>query len=76
VTAKLKRREPLSAEDFSALKAVTRRPIKANLPTPSVAHFFTGDTVLDRVAYGNREELMDDLARIMREEIADLAERQ
>jgi hypothetical protein len=32
--------------------------------------------VLDRVAYGNREELMDDLARIMREEIADLAERQ
>jgi hypothetical protein len=26
--------------------------------------------VLDRAAYGNREELMDDLARIMREEIA------
>jgi 5-methyltetrahydropteroyltriglutamate--homocysteine methyltransferase len=75
VTAKLKRREPLSAEDFSALKTMTRRPIKANLPTPSVAHFFTGDAVLDRAAYGNREELMDDLARIMREEIADLAAR-
>jgi quercetin dioxygenase-like cupin family protein len=29
VTAKLKRREPLSAEDFSALKTMTRRPIKA-----------------------------------------------
>jgi 5-methyltetrahydropteroyltriglutamate--homocysteine methyltransferase len=73
VTAKLKRREPLSAEDFSTLKTMTRRPIKANLPTPSVAHFFTGDAALDRTAYGNREELMDDLARIMREEIADLA---
>jgi len=75
VTAKLKRREPLSADDFSALKTMTRGPIKANLPTPSVAHFFTGDAVLDRAAYGNREELMDDLARIMREEIADLAAR-
>jgi 5-methyltetrahydropteroyltriglutamate--homocysteine methyltransferase len=75
VTAKLKRREPLSADDFSALKTMTRGPIKANLPTPSVAHFFTGDAVLDRTPYGNREELMDDLARIMREEIADLATR-
>ena len=54
---------------------MTARPIKANLPTPSVAHFFTGDAVLDRAAYGDREELMDDLARIMREEIADLAAR-
>src|SRR6476646_1607968 len=75
VTARLKKREPLSANDFSALKTMTRGPIKANLPTPSVAHFFTGDAVLDRTAYGNREELMDDLARIMREEIADLAGR-
>ena len=75
VTAKLKRREPLSADDFSTLKTMTARLIKANLPTPSVAHFFTGDAVLDRTAYGNREELMDDLARIMREEIADLAAR-
>jgi 5-methyltetrahydropteroyltriglutamate--homocysteine methyltransferase len=75
VTAKLKRREPLSADDFSALKPMTQRPIKANLPTPSVAHFFTGDAVLDRASYGNREELMNDLARIMREEIADLGAR-
>ncbi len=75
VTAKLRRREPLSADDFSALKTMTRKPIKANLPTPSVAHFFTGDAVIDRAAYGNREALMADLARIMREEIADLAAR-
>ncbi len=35
VTGKLKRREPLSAGDFSALKTMTSRPIKANLATPS-----------------------------------------
>lgn len=75
VTAKLRRREPLSAEDFSALKTMTRRPIKAKLPTPSVAHFFTGDAVIDHAAYANCKQLMDDLACIMREEIADLAAR-
>jgi 5-methyltetrahydropteroyltriglutamate--homocysteine methyltransferase len=31
--------------------------------------------VLDRAAYSNREDLMADLSRIMRQEIADLAER-
>ena len=75
VTKRLIRREPLSAADFSALKAMTRKPIKANLPTPSVAHFFTGDTVLNRAAYPNAKALMDDLARMMREEVADLAAR-
>ena len=75
VTARLKRREPLSAEDFSALKAMSQHPIKANLPTPSVAHFFPGDAVFDPTVYATRERLMDDLARIMREEIADLAAR-
>ena len=75
VMQRLTRREPLSARDFSALKTMTKAPIKANLPTPSVAHFFTGDAVIDRAAYADRAALMDDLARIMREEIADLASR-
>jgi 5-methyltetrahydropteroyltriglutamate--homocysteine methyltransferase len=75
VTARLARREPLSATDFSALKTMTSRPIKANLPTPSVAHFFPGDAVFDHAVYADREALMADLARIMREEIADLASR-
>jgi 5-methyltetrahydropteroyltriglutamate--homocysteine methyltransferase len=75
VTKALARREPLSADDFASLKQMTRRPIKANLPTPSVAHFFTGDVVFDRAVYPNAKALMDDLTRIMREEIADLAKR-
>jgi hypothetical protein len=48
---KLSRREPLSADDFSPLKGMTRRPIKADLPTPSVPHLFTGDVVFDRGIY-------------------------
>lgn len=71
---KLRRREPLSADDFSALKQMTKRPIKANLPTPSIAHF-NGDALLDRAIYPDRAPFFADLARIMREEIADLAAR-
>jgi 5-methyltetrahydropteroyltriglutamate--homocysteine methyltransferase len=75
VTKRLSRREPLSADDFSSLKGMTRGPVKANLPTPSAAHFFTGDVVFDRAIHGSAKALMDDIARIMREEVADLAAR-
>src|SRR5215471_10129053 len=71
---KLKRREPLSADDFSVLKTITKRPIKANLPTPSIAHF-RGDAAFDRSVYPTRQEYFTDLCRIMREEVADLASR-
>ncbi|MGH7091135.1 MAG: hypothetical protein ACREFQ_19730 [Stellaceae bacterium] len=75
VTARLRRREPLSADDFAALKSLTRRPVKANLPTPSVAHFFTGDAVIGDGVYFDRVALMADLSRILAEEIADLGAR-
>ena len=75
VTAKLKRREPLTANDFARARAMTAKPIKATLPTPSIAHFFPGDRVLDRKVYGNREELLRDAAAVLREEIADLNSR-
>ena len=72
--APLKRRAPLSADDFSALKAMTSRPIKANLPTPSIAHF-RGDVSFDHNVYRDRQAYFAALAAIMREEIADLARR-
>jgi 5-methyltetrahydropteroyltriglutamate--homocysteine methyltransferase len=74
VIGRVRRREPLSAEDFSFLKGLTRRPTKANLPTPSIAHL-SGDRLLDRSVYPDRKAFFVDLARVMREEIADLAQR-
>ena len=62
------RREPLSAEDFSFLKGLTRGPTKANLPTPSIAHL-SGDRLLDRSVYPDRKMFFADLAGVMREEI-------
>ena len=74
VIGQVRRREPLSAEDFSVLKGLTRRPTKANLPTPSIAHF-NGDRLLDGSVYPDRALFLADLSRVMREEIADLADR-
>jgi len=73
ITGKLKRKSPISAEDFSALKPMTRRPVKANLPAPSGMGFM-GNTV-DRAAYPDPAELRRDISRVYHEEIADLAAR-
>jgi methionine synthase II (cobalamin-independent) len=72
--APLKRRAPLSADDFSALKPMTSRPIKANLPTPSIAHF-SGDAAFDKSVYPDRRAFFAALTAIMREEVVDLAAR-
>ena len=74
VIGKVHRREPLSADDFSFLKGLTGRPTKANLPTPSIAHL-SGDRLFDRSVYPDRMIFFADLARVMREEIADLVQR-
>jgi len=75
VTAKLRRREPLTAEDFARASRMTAKPIKATLPTPSISHFFPGDRVLTRSVYASREELLHDAAAVLHEEISDLASR-
>jgi 5-methyltetrahydropteroyltriglutamate--homocysteine methyltransferase len=75
VTAKLRRREPLTAGDFDRAKGMTAKPLKATLPTPSISHFFPGDRVLSRDVYRDRDELVYDAAAVLREEVADLASR-
>jgi len=73
--ARLKRRDPITADDFASLKAMTKKPVKANIPTPSIAHAMCGDTAFDHKVYEDRDAYLADIARIYREEIADLASR-
>jgi 5-methyltetrahydropteroyltriglutamate--homocysteine methyltransferase len=75
VTGKVRRREPMTADHFSQLAAMTKRPIKANLPTPSVTHFFRGRASIDPKIYPDVNALMADVTRAYREETADLAAR-
>ncbi len=72
---KLKRRDPITADDFAALKKLTKRTAKATIPSPTVNHFFTGDKGLEKSPYaGNRKVYMEDIAAIYRQEVAALAE--
>ena len=73
--AKLKRTRPITADDFEALKKVAHKPVKANLPTPSIAHAMSGDKSFEHAVYKDRDAYLADIARIYREEIADLAKR-
>jgi 5-methyltetrahydropteroyltriglutamate--homocysteine methyltransferase len=74
VTGPIRRRDSLSADDFDVLKTMTRRPIKANIPTPSIAHM-VGDQIFQGSPYSTREAYMADVIKVMQQEIADLAKR-
>ena len=75
VTGKVKRRTPMTADTFSLLQSMTKALPKANLPTPSVTHFFRGKTAIDSKLYPDVRALMADVAAAYREEVADLAAR-
>src|SRR5882757_9457829 len=71
---KLKRRDPITADDFAALQKLTKRTAKATIPSPTVNHFFTGDKGLEKSPYaGDRKAYFADIAAIYRAEIAELA---
>ena len=73
VTGKMSRPEGgISVEDFKYLASVTRRTPKLCIPSPSMLHFRGGRASVDKNAYPRIEEFFNDLARVYREEIADL----
>jgi 5-methyltetrahydropteroyltriglutamate--homocysteine methyltransferase len=73
VTGKLKRTQPIAVADFRFLKAATGRTAKLCIPSPSMVHFRGGRAAIDSSAYPDIEGFFADLARVYREEIADLA---
>jgi 5-methyltetrahydropteroyltriglutamate--homocysteine methyltransferase len=70
--APLKRRQRIVADDFRFLKSAVKRGVpKVTIAAPDVMHYFLGPKSFD--AYPDREAFFADLAKIYREEIADLA---
>ena len=70
--AKLARKRGITTHEFDFIKSHTDRTPKIALPAPSY-HFFYHQP--DPSAYADADEYLDDLVRIYREEIADLASR-
>ena len=75
VVGRLRRTRPIAGPDFDFLKSVTKQTPKLCIPSPTMVHFRGGRGAIDRAAYPDMEEFFADLARVYREEIADLAAR-
>src|SRR5262245_25671068 len=72
--ARLRRRDPITADDFAALVPIVTRGIaKATIPSPTVNHFFTGDPGLAQAPYkADRATYLADVLSIYRQELQDL----
>lgn len=75
ISGKLKRVRPIFVDDFKFLKTKVgpNSTPKITIPSPTLLHFRGGREAIDKVAYPTIEEFYADLARVYREEIADLA---
>lgn len=74
VTGKLQRPSGgISVEDFKYLNSVTNRTAKLCIPSPSMLHFRGGRQNVDANAYPDIDGFFEDLARVYREEVAELA---
>jgi 5-methyltetrahydropteroyltriglutamate--homocysteine methyltransferase len=75
ITGKLERVRPIFVDDFKFLKSIVApgSTPKITIPSPTILHFRGGREAIDAVAYPTIEEFYADLARVYREEIADLA---
>jgi 5-methyltetrahydropteroyltriglutamate--homocysteine methyltransferase len=74
VTGKVRRSRPISGGEFDFLKSVTGRTPKITMPSPPSMSFW-GNRGTFHATYADPEEYYADLARVFREEIADLAKR-
>ena len=61
-------------DDFRFLVSIARALPKITIPSPTVMHFRGGREAIDAEAYPDMAEFYADLARLYREEIADLAQ--
>ena len=73
VTGKLRHPHGIEAENFKFLAAATKQTPKQCIPSPSLVHFRTGRAGIDSAAYPDMADFFSDLARVYREEIAQLA---
>jgi 5-methyltetrahydropteroyltriglutamate--homocysteine methyltransferase len=63
----------IEVDNFRFLHSVTHATAKQTLPSPTMLHFRGGREAIDRAAYPDIEDFFADLARVYREEVADLA---
>ncbi|HXV49307.1 MAG TPA: 5-methyltetrahydropteroyltriglutamate--homocysteine S-methyltransferase [Candidatus Binatia bacterium] len=74
VTGKLGHRRGIEVDNFKFLASLTQQTAKQCIPSPTLVHFRTGRAGVDKTAYPEMTDFFADLARVFREEIAQLAD--
>jgi 5-methyltetrahydropteroyltriglutamate--homocysteine methyltransferase len=69
---KLKRVRGITTDEFSFLRAITRRTPKVTIPSPSLVHFLRADMTVSRAAYPDMAEFWTDLTAVYQQELAEL----
>lgn len=72
VDGSLKRTGEINVADFDFVKANANKTAKLCIPSPTMAHFRGGRGAIDDVAYPDMDDFFADLAKVYREEIAEL----
>ena len=73
VVGKVRRGEPIAVDEVAFVRGLSRGIVKVTLPAPSTMHFWRGSRYADPGLYDDAGAFFADLARVYREEIADLA---
>ena len=63
----------IEVENYKYTASLTKRTVKIAIPSPTMTHFRGGRDAIDKDAYPEMDNFFNDLARIYREELADLA---
>jgi len=62
----------IEVANYKYTSSLTDLPVKVTMPSPTMTHFRGGRDAIDKKAYPEMEDFFADLARLYREEIADL----
>jgi 5-methyltetrahydropteroyltriglutamate--homocysteine methyltransferase len=73
VAGPLSRPAGIFVDDFKFLASIATAVPKITIPSPTIVHFRGGRDAIDAEAYPDLDAFYADLARVYREEIADLA---
>jgi 5-methyltetrahydropteroyltriglutamate--homocysteine methyltransferase len=72
VTGPVRRVRPIAGDEYDFVRQHTTRTPKITLPSPATMHFWRGREGIAPGAYPDTETYFADLARVYREELADL----
>lgn len=70
---RIARRQPLALDEYAFLRRHTDRPVKVALPGPYLLTRSMWVEGLSEATYATKEDLADDVVRVLREELTDLA---